>query len=283
MTLPEMLEQINEMKWHELLEQIDGKEISREYEEKRQKARVERINKRKKLLHGLIAGIQRHGRTALYAASILFSGFLSAESLYGGIINPGSKLIRTVKSGYHTHQCINQYQNRMFGESIESCTAAINDDQENAVARSYLCEGYMAVGKHYDAIKECTAAIRLNPSDSRPYVSRGAANIQTNDLYAAESDLRKAIEIDGSSQNAYVDLGLVLHKKGDLNGAMECYAKAIGINPSLPLAHNNLGLIYIDMGKLKDAEAEFRTALKYDPDFDFAKENLENLLNDKKS
>lgn len=283
MTLPEMLGQIKGMKWHEVLGQIDEKEILREYGEKRQRARIEKIKKRKNLIYRLTAVIKEHGRTALYAASILFSGFLSAGSLHEGIINPGSNLIRTVKSGYHTHQCINQYQNRMFENSIESCIAAINDDQENAVAHSYLCEGYIAAEKNYDAIRECTAAIRSSPSDPKPYVSRGAANIQINDLDAAESDLRKAIEIDGSFQNAYVDLGLVLHKKGDLNGAMECYAKAIEIKPSLPLAHNNLGILYLDIGKLKDAEAEFRTALKYDPDFDLAKENLENLMKDKKS
>ena len=95
-------------------------------------------------------------------------------------------------------------------------------------AQELINEGtsLVAQGKHEDAIKQFTRAIKLMPDFAQAYTYRGSAKFDTGDLKGAHDDYTKAIEIDPTYAEPYDFRGRIKMIWYDEEGACEDFRKA---------------------------------------------------------
>lgn len=78
-----------------------------------------------------------------------------------------------------------------------------------ASAHNSLCIAYRLAERWEAAQDHCTAAVASRPSDWRPYVNRGALQLETGALRAALADFRRAEELAPNEPAVQHNLDLV--------------------------------------------------------------------------
>jgi|GEM_PF-1140854 len=155
----------------------------------------------------------------------------------------------------------------------------------------YLMLGYIDLGypraalsewqKSYDAYTE---AIKLNPSFSEAYSSRGVLiatvveELGKTDAYssrgilpsesgeyqAALKDCNKALELNPGSAQAYNNRAAMEYRMGELDKVVEDCTKAIQLDPDLITAYNMRGSVFMKRGDFDRAIGDFTRELKID-------------------
>ena len=95
------------------------------------------------------------------------------------------------------------------------------------------CVAYEDEGKPDLAVKDCTAAIALNPTDAIAYNDRGVAYEKTGNIDGALADYSKAIELDPSYRDAFANRAVLYDHKGEKERAIADYRAALSKNPAL--------------------------------------------------
>jgi tetratricopeptide (TPR) repeat protein len=151
---------------------------------------------------------------------------------------------------------------------------------------------YAARGEHEKAIRDYTAAIRLRPEHSSPYLFRAKSYTALGEEDKAITDYTQVINIGNGGPRSIDPVNLTaayieraeLYKKGRrYEEALADYGEAIRRGgPNLPTAYNNRGIVYRIKGDWDRAIADYDEALRLEPDFAEAYNNRGYIYYNKK-
>jgi tetratricopeptide (TPR) repeat protein/cellulose biosynthesis protein BcsQ len=120
--------------------------------------------------------------------------------------------------------------------------------------------------KNFDeAIKKYTEAIRLDPSYTIAYYSRGRAYLGKERFDEALADFNEAIRLDANYVKAYVGRGDVYWQKRDLDRALGDYNHAIQLDPKLSDAYTKRGKVLTEQNNLEKAVIDYNHAIELSP------------------
>jgi tetratricopeptide (TPR) repeat protein len=128
-------------------------------------------------------------------------------------------------------------------------------------------------GDYAKAIKDFTAALKLDPNMAPVYLNRGIAYTLSGNYKKAIADYSKSIKIDPNNTKAYYIRGtarlnndrngwLSFIKRDDNSLAIKDFTKAILIDPNNAAAYLNRGTGRSRQGKLKKALADYDQAIQ---------------------
>ncbi len=143
---------------------------------------------------------------------------------------------------------------------IKSLDQLIKKEPENAIAffnRGYL---YHLQGNHKNALKDYSAAIRINKSFGDAYFNRGLIYVNYKKFNAALNDFNAALKLTPRGVDIYCNRGNVYHEIGRNNLALMDYNKAISIHPDDGDIYYNRGIVYLAMKQKTKAENDFKKA-----------------------
>jgi Flp pilus assembly protein TadD len=131
--------------------------------------------------------------------------------------------------------------------------SAANHHRERGVAHYHD-------GDYDRAFSELNKAIKIDPGDSRSYVSRGMAYNDKNEFDLAIADFTKAIEIKPTDAHVYVYRGMAYGNKGEYDLAVADFSKAIEIDPKITDAYGGRASAYYYKGEYDKALKDISTA-----------------------
>lgn len=113
------------------------------------------------------------------------------------------------------------------------------------------------------AIKDLTAAIKLNPSDPRTFQLRAEGFRDLNLLPEALKDINHAIELSPKDAGLWRDKGWLHYKNGQHKLAVEDYSKALELNPKDGNAYRSRARSYWCLKDWKSAAADYEKCLQF--------------------
>ncbi len=121
----------------------------------------------------------------------------------------------------------------------------LDEFQEYPRVRAYALEARadkkMAErNKNRGAIRDYSAALKLNPDLVEIYSKRGIVKLRVMRFRSAIKDFDKMIQINPEHIFAYNNRASARGNLGDKQGLLEDLSKAIEINPEYAIAHVNL-------------------------------------------
>ena len=113
-------------------------------------------------------------------------------------------------------------------------------------AKAYFSRGraYDDKGDYDKAIKDCSAAIRIEPTSAEAYNARGWVFDKADEFDKAYSDFAEAIRLRSDYEQAYNGRGRVYFKRGEYVKAMADFNEAIRLKPDFVNGCNNEGNIF---------------------------------------
>src|SRR5262249_37042188 len=144
--------------------------------------------------------------------------------------------------------------------ALETLSRAVALDRENADYTAYHATVCGELGKHADAIRGFTVAIRLRPEDAGFYYNRGCAHAAMYDLEAAIADFSTSVSLAPSSLDARFNLGVALLNKGDVRAGISELRRALELDPENHRTNLALGTALLQDGKLDEALPFLQTA-----------------------
>ena len=92
--------------------------------------------------------------------------------------------------------------------ALESCTQAINDNENSALAYSLRGTIYYQLGQYQNAVDDLTQAAVFNRSDEKIFYNRALAYIKLQDYRSAAIDFTSAIQLNPNDADAYYNRAL---------------------------------------------------------------------------
>jgi len=136
-----------------------------------------------------------------------------------------------------------------------------------------------------EAMDHFRAAIRLDPSSSRPHDSLGDALTRSGRFPEAIAELEIAIRLEPGDPAAHNNLGNALDHSGRPLEALAQYEAALKLDPKRPAPWFNLGGVHYRLGETRlrqghadEAFREFEAALRYNPNLAEAHNDLGVIL-----
>jgi tetratricopeptide (TPR) repeat protein len=152
------------------------------------------------------------------------------------------------------------------GRAIDDFTAAIRLDPDHS--DPYIHRGLeWAKQREFNrAIADFSDAIARDPSGTAlPLNDRGGAYEAVGEYDRAIEDYGRVIQLDPSSAAAYYNRAGTYYAKFDFNRAIEDYSQAITLKPNSAQAYNNRGVVYRVTGAIDKAIADFDVAIRLNP------------------
>jgi tetratricopeptide (TPR) repeat protein/serine/threonine protein kinase len=119
---------------------------------------------------------------------------------------------------------------------------------------------------HYDqAIKDYSAAVKLDPKNPAAFRNRGASYLAHNEARKAIADSTKAIELDPKDALAFNNRAVQFSTIKDIDRALKDVTTALELDPKLALAYRNRGSFYNALKKFDRAIADCTTSISLDP------------------
>jgi len=150
---------------------------------------------------------------------------------------------------------------------IEGCTAVIEagriSGKDLATPYYVRCEIYRRRKRDYQqALRDCDAAIRLDPRNAKAFNNRGIVYRDLRDWDRALADLNEAIPLDPKFSFAFNNRGNVYLDTKDYDRAIADFSTAIRLDRRYANAFYNRGLAYEAKGDAARARADFSQAVK---------------------
>ncbi|MDA8243958.1 MAG: tetratricopeptide repeat protein [Elusimicrobia bacterium] len=156
--------------------------------------------------------------------------------------------------------CLSELREYDKAEKAGARLLKLEPNNHEALWRLGLLEA--ARGRHEEALRKFSEAIRLSGGRPAYYLSRAASCRELGD-YACEAwDLASASDWRSVSSYAtyYIRLGEAMHRVGELELGAKAAARALELQPASPAAHVLRGRLRAESGDLKGAAADFRAA-----------------------
>ena len=149
-----------------------------------------------------------------------------------------------------------------YEKAISDFDKAIKLDSEFVDAYNNRGYAYGSLGKYEKAISDFDKAIELGPELIEAYSNRGYTYNGLGEYEKAISDFKKAIELNPKQANPYKHYGCLWKKRGDFAKALELLTKAIELNPRYKKAYEERAEVYRSLGRIAEAEADEAMAAK---------------------
>jgi tetratricopeptide (TPR) repeat protein len=173
-------------------------------------------------------------------------------------------------------------------EKIELCSLVIrHSKQARQLERAYLRRGnaYTEVNRFADAVRDFTALIRINPTvagyyDNRQYALRSMGRLRealddanttirlapsSSFAYRSRGTFSKGISIEPRDVGLLIDRGKTLAKAGHDRQAIADYSHAIDIDEKAITAFRERGLVYKNLGDFRAALADLSWFARFQP------------------
>jgi len=148
------------------------------------------------------------------------------------IVNMENRWDRKSLGNVYSDKCYKKFFN-LSPRSIENGIYLSNLGPNKTLA-FYLYSRAYAKKDRYNwrgAIADFTEVIKLDPTDSQAYASRGDTRYSFGDVEGAIADFREAIKLDPNDSVAYFGLAMIKKERGDLNGAITDFKLSIMGDP----------------------------------------------------
>lgn len=154
-----------------------------------------------------------------------------------------------------------------YWKAISDFDKAIKLDTEFAVAYNNRGYAYNGLGEYDKAISDFDKAVKLEPEFAVAYSNRGHAYNGLGEYNKAISNFDKAIELNPKLTAAYGNRGDAYSSLEEYDKAISDFDKAIELNPTLVVAYNNRGYVYNCLEEYDKAISDFATAIELDPKY----------------
>ena len=94
-----------------------------------------------------------------------------------------------------------------------------------------FCAEYLGSSQFEDALRNCDAALAMNPDNSRALYMRGRVHMESGDYEAAAADLEKVVAASPSNTDALESLAYTYAQLGDTQRSGELYREYLNFNP----------------------------------------------------
>jgi tetratricopeptide (TPR) repeat protein len=163
-------------------------------------------------------------------------------------------------------------QNLVWDNDLSLYRNVVMNDPGRATAHVALALSYQSAGRMREADNEIHAAIDLDPSDSRPYVTLAYFANALGKYNDAVGYLERAAALAGDRPYAkndlatvYLNIGLISWQTKDYQRAEENLQRSIEVWPRA-VGWYHAGRFYFDRGRLDEARAMFELAAQHVPE-----------------
>ena len=152
-----------------------------------------------------------------------------------------------------------------FQDAVEDCSAALKLDPSFIRAYEIRGRSFCELGNYEEAIADSTQAINMGTRDSDTFNSRGIAYFQIGRVGEAVRDITLALEINPSNDRLYSNLGWLLTFKGDYYGGLVNFSRAIDLNPNCCNPYYFRGKVLELLGRDEEARSDFLKVVGFNP------------------
>jgi len=156
-------------------------------------------------------------------------------------------------------------RNRTYESKLRIWADVASKSPQNFRAYYNLGNALYKEGKPYDAIRNYSEALRIEPDFILAHINLGVVLTEVGRLDDAVSHLSEAMRMRPSDVKIQNNLGHALTMSGRLDDAVRHLSKAVRHAPKFAEAHNNLGIALAQQGNLTDAMAHFSKAAAIEP------------------
>lgn len=162
--------------------------------------------------------------------------------------------------GFAAHRQVGYWRNTIavFSRTIEQTV-------NNSLAYNNRANAHAAAGRHNEAIRDYTAAIRIKPDYSECHNNLGVVLAKTGMTNEALWHYGESLRLNPKCAETFVNIGTILFNQGRLDEAMSCFADAVRLNSALVNAHYNLAVTLGIRGRWREAAAHFWVTWRYRP------------------
>lgn len=161
---------------------------------------------------------------------------------------------------------------------LERLGAIVADLPTSARAHVNYGTELQEAGRHEEAVKQFTEAIRLNPGSAKAHVSLASLLTTSGEFDDAQTHFEQALRIEPKNAEYHSGYAYLLDQLGRKDEALTESETAIRLAPKSPQAYYGYGAFLEKHGQPEEAMAKYRQALEYDPNYVDAHIDLGNLL-----
>lgn len=212
--------------------------------------------------------MRRFGLVLVVAAAAVASGLAiqhgRTEAEYRRLIDSGDEALA---------------QGRSYA-AVEAFSAALVYRPTSMIAHLRRGEAYQRQEAYDAAVRDLTAAARLDPNAPQPFERLGEVYAERGDFARAADSYWEAAERDVRSASLAYRAGYGLYRAGQVAHAIQPLKRAVAQAPDAAEMHHALGLALRDSGDSAGARASFEKAVELAPALIAAREALADLLRD---
>ena len=142
-------------------------------------------------------------------------------------------------------------------------TEEIKENDPVALVKQSIA--FIEEGQNDRAISYCNKAIKINPSYSEAYNTRGRSYYGKHQYDKAISDYNEALNINPLQAAAYNNRGIIYGSKGQYDKAIYDFNKALDVDPRDFEAHLNRGRAYKEKHQYDKAISNYNKAVDINP------------------
>ncbi|MBD2364208.1 tetratricopeptide repeat protein [Anabaena minutissima FACHB-250] len=156
-----------------------------------------------------------------------------------------------------------------FNAAIASFNRALDIDKQNSLALVGNCQALSNLGRLYEAIAACDAAIKANSNwgDSSPAIAwyaKGLAQQKNGQIEEAIASFDQAIAMNPKDVDIWITHGQALALVGKPAQASVSFEFAVKLSPNYSLALANQSATFNKLGKYKEAQTASEQAIQGD-------------------
>lgn len=150
-------------------------------------------------------------------------------------------------------------------DAIKDATAALKIEPENIYALDSRAKSYNAIDQFDKAIDDASLAISINKDSIFAYVNRATSYINKGEFDKALLDAKKAISLKKENWFAMEVLAGCYFAQKDYTSAESLIRKCIAVRPEVMRGHMDLFRIQICSGEVQKAKSEARVVINENP------------------
>ena len=156
------------------------------------------------------------------------------------------------------------YQQGNLDAAEKNFRRVILGDSSNIHGLNLLGMICVNTGRHEEAVRLITQALKINPADAQAQGNLGLAYQHMGNLKLAESCFRKSIEIGGKNRTIFISLGNILRESGRASEAVQVYESTLKVDGNYPECWTNLSQALVELGEFERAFQAVSRALQID-------------------
>jgi tetratricopeptide (TPR) repeat protein len=155
---------------------------------------------------------------------------------------------------------------RRYPEATRLLRQVVTDYPNSATGWMLLGWALLDQGQLPAAAEALDAALKLDDTQPRAWLYRGAVHFARKERSEAIACFRKAADLKPSYLQAHFNLGTCLKEEGDEPGAIAAFQNAVRAEPLSAPAHANLGALLVKTGRPQAALEHLEQAVALNPD-----------------